>query len=232
MRKLQLYMFSGMRRLLLDRHNFYVEQVSARVLSQFPDIEAEANAFGDKEFDRLMRAPAREDIDAGALAEFAEEQAQQHYMLLRDLKEQMFLGALAGMYHQWEKDMRDFIERELAHDIKNPEKYAWSKGSISEILKAFGWDTDTEPFFKKIDACRIIVNVYKHGKGPSLTTLAQLHPEYLRDPLASLGRKPAFLADMLDYEWLTVSPQQFDELANAFRRFWNEFPERLFLEAP
>jgi hypothetical protein len=40
----QLYMWSGKRRRIIDRHNFYVEQVRTKVLAQFRNIEAEAEA--------------------------------------------------------------------------------------------------------------------------------------------------------------------------------------------
>jgi hypothetical protein len=75
----------------------------------------------------------------------------------------------------------------------------------------------------------LVVNVYKHGKGRSLSDLANLHPEYVKNPYAEGRHKFAFAENLLKYEWLTVSADQFDEFATALRSFWQEFPERLFL---
>jgi hypothetical protein len=129
----QLYMYYRIREHILERHNFYVEQVQARILSQFPDIEGEAEEYANSEYGRLAAAPAREDIDLSDLAEYAHERAIEHYGLLSDLKKQTLLSSIAGMYHQWDKELRDFVERELTHDVQDPEKHAW-QGNMFELL--------------------------------------------------------------------------------------------------
>jgi hypothetical protein len=95
-------MYYRIREHILERHNFYVEQVQARILSQFPDIEGEAEEYANSEYGRLAAAPAREDIDLSDLAEYAHERAIEHYGLLSDLKKQTLLSSIAGMYHQWD----------------------------------------------------------------------------------------------------------------------------------
>jgi hypothetical protein len=80
----QLYMWSGTRRRIIDRHNFYVEQVRTKVLAQFRNIEAEAEAYVDNQYNELASLPAREDIDMSELAEFANDRGQEFYGLLHD----------------------------------------------------------------------------------------------------------------------------------------------------
>jgi hypothetical protein len=223
-------MWIGMRQVLLERHDFYVEQVKAKVLSQFRDIESEAERYGNAEYDRLGELPGDEDSDMAEIAEEAMGRAQNFYGLLSDLKKQMILAALGGMYHQWEKDLREFIERELRHNY-TPEtvaKVAWGANiaDVFKVLSDFGWNYSACHFFSRIDACRLIVNVYKHGKGQSLEELARRYPEYLNVPLAFEGERRA---DFLNHEWLSVSEAQFDDIAAALRSFWEVFPERLFL---
>jgi len=46
-------MWSGTRRRIIGRHDFYVEQVRARVLAQFRNIEAEAERYAESGHDRL-----------------------------------------------------------------------------------------------------------------------------------------------------------------------------------
>jgi hypothetical protein len=222
-------MFHRIREHILERHNFYVEQVQRRILSQFPDIESEAEEYANNEYQRLASAPAREDVDLSDIAEYAHDRATEHYELLSDLKKQTLLGAIAGVYHQWDKELRDFVERELTHDVQDPEKHAWHD-NMFELLTHFGWDVRSRPFFPKIDACRLVVNVYKHGNGPSLTQLGQRYPKYLRDPFAKPDEEASLRDDFLHHEWLEVSATDLNDFAAGFRSFWEEFPERLFLD--
>ena len=174
--------------------------------------------------------PGDENSDMSVVAEVAREQGIERYGLLHDLKKQVMLAALAGMYHQWDKELRDFVERELQHGVKPKEvrKIAWSENisDVFDVLKDFGWDPRKLAVFPLIDACRLVVNVYKHGKGRSLEDLAEKHPEFLNQPLRGLVRADA---SWLDHEWLEVSEAQFRRIADAIEKFWVQFPERLFL---
>jgi hypothetical protein len=232
--RLQLYMWHGNRRRYLERHDFYVEQIKERVFSQFRDIEEQAKAYGGAAYESLCSMPGDENTDLADLAESAHDQSVDFYMMLGDLKKQVLLGALAGLYHQWDKDLRDFLEHELRHDLtaEFAVKESWlpNIGEIFDTLKEFGWDCTTVPFYEKIDGCRLIVNAYKHGKGKSLNDLAARFPEYLPNPIQETS--PLFTGnEFLDPEWLDISETQFDELAAALRQFWEAFPERSYLES-
>jgi hypothetical protein len=231
--KLQLYMPGDRRAHFQQRHGFYCEQVKTRIFSQFENIGAEADAHMEKEYDRLGSICSPDEDGACAAAEMAESSAGSLYSLLLDLKKQTILGALAGMYHQWEKDLRHFIERELSHDIEHAEarKIAWKSkvDDVFEILTDFGWNCRKQSFFSRIEACRLVVNVYKHGKGPSLDRLADSFPEYLE----GLDKDDIFYSkEFLDYEWLSVTAEQFNDMAEAISSFWKDFPGRLFYTLP
>jgi len=111
------------------------------------------------------------------------------YNLLSDLRKQMMLAALAGLYHQWGKDLREFIGHELVHDPGREvaAKLAWTSGiaTVLQMLEKFGWACRAQQFFAPIDACRLVVNVYKHGKGQSLDELITRYPRYLKQPFRS-----------------------------------------------
>jgi hypothetical protein len=219
-------MASIMKPHIVEKHDFYVTQIKERVIAQFKDLEGDTDRYAEMEYRRLIGIAGDDNMDMADLAEMAHELAASHYELLSDLKEQVMLGALAGLYHQWEKELRDFIERELTTDslAEQATKRAWSVSimDIFRLLTDFDWDVLSEPFFPKIDACRLVVNVYKHGKGPSLNELRSKYPDYLHPRLS----KPP--SDYVDYQWLAISEQNFDEIARALRSFWIEFPERLY----
>ncbi len=221
----QLYMWSETRAHILKRHDFYVSQVKARVLSNFVDIEGEATRFAEMEYERLCSIRG-EDDDQGEALDRAESLCEQ----LHDLRKQMILGALAGCFHQWDKALREFLERELACTVekKIARQYAWDCDAF-DLLKKFGWDCRADVFFPQIDACRLIVNVYKHGKGSSLERLAASYPVYVNAPKPRLGLRVSVVPKFLDHEWMEITEVQFDEMAHALRQFWECFPERLYM---
>jgi hypothetical protein len=224
----QLYMWSETRAHILKRHDFYVGQIKARVLSNFVDIEGEARRFAEAEYERLGSIRGEDGDQSEAL-----DRAQSLGEQLDDLRKQMLLGALAGCFHQWDKELREFLERELACTVKKEvaRRYAWDQKpeTVFDLLKEFGWDCRAGVFFPQIDACRLIVNVYKHGKGPSLERLAACYPVYVDVPKSRLGLRNSLVPKFLDHEWMEITDIQFDEIAYALRQFWECFPERLYI---
>ena len=129
----QIYMSSGVRQLFLARHDFYMEQVKARVLRNFDNMEKDADQVADEIYDRLG-SEYSEDGDMAAAAETAHEHGLEFYMLLSNMETQTSLGAMASLYHQWDKDFRDFMERELSH--------AYEQSDINKLfdtVEEFGW---------------------------------------------------------------------------------------------
>ena len=224
--KPQIYMWSETRKRILQRHDFYFAQTKARVLANFADIESDADDFVRMEYDRLGATGSEEPN-----SEWANERSQEFWALLNDLRKQIFLGALAGCFHQWEKDLRDFLERELLRDFEQEgvKGEVWSKNFADayDVLKQYGWDCSAGKFFARLEAGRLIVNVYKHGKGVSLDKLAKHHPEYL--PRPSDSALSLRFNNAPDHKQVEVTEAQFDDIASAIRSFWEAFPERLFL---
>ena len=114
---LQLSLLEGQRQLILEKHDFYLDQFNARVLSQLRDIGGEADRLTNAEYERLGALPGDGSKSLEEIAEEAMERGQTLYGLLSVLRKQMLLGALAGLYHQWDKELREFIEREIRCDI-------------------------------------------------------------------------------------------------------------------
>ena len=225
----QIYMWSGAREIFLARHDFYIEQVRVRVLNNFDNMEEEADRVAQEVYDRIGSTYSDGDVDMSVAADTAMEHGLGFYLLLSEMKSQTMLGAVASLYHQWDKTLRGFMERELSHTYDRDEvtKCIWPSNieELFNLLEEFGWPLRQAQWYPPIKACHLIVNVYKHGKGRSLDELAQNYPQYLKGLFentteTSLPRPP-------DHEDLEVTDEEFDHIAAALRQFWVEFPERL-----
>ena len=219
--------------MLLARHDFYMEQVKVRVLGNFGNMEKEADRVAEEVYRRIESKCSDGDEDMAAAAETALEHGEGFYLLLSDMKTQTTFGALASLYHQWEKDFRGFMERELSdvHHRDNIKKFIWrwNTRELFEILEKFGWSVRQAQWYPLLNACRLIVNVYKHGKGLALDELSQDYPQYLKKPF-DVTVEEAFPISP-DHEDLLLTEEEFEQIAGALRQFWVDFPERLFLTA-
>ena len=219
------------RDIFLKEHDFYVEQAKSRIFNSFKseDIEKDVRK-ATEDFYRQERLEGcyGEDVDEESIAENAIEHGIDFGITLHEMKFQVILAMLASMYHQWEKKLRDFMERELkaGYNDDELEKIFWKSNidCLYDELERLGWYIRKEVWFPKIDACRLIVNVYKHGKGPALVKLKEKHPEYLK----GIFKVDKFFGErdemLLSYEDLSITIEGFNEIADAFRQFWIDFP--------
>jgi len=221
-------MWGPFRESLIKSHSFYVEQARKRLLSQFEDIEADANRAAEE---WLLQSGQRFDPDRhdpGDFYEAANDVGIEFYGLLSDLREVTRLSVVAGMFHAWDKGLRDWLVREIQHWHRgsNVSHKVWSAdfGQLTELLESFGWNVRGADYYQKLDACRLVVNVYKHGKGKSLDELRNGFPEYLDDPLEGIGAALS-ITDYRDHTNLKVSDAQLQEFSDAIVAFWRDVPE-------
>lgn len=221
-------MWKPFRQSLIKEHSFYVEQARKRLLSQFSDIEAEADRAAEEWLAQHSQKFNPEYDDAGDFYEWANDVQIEFYGLLEEMREQTRLSVVAGMFHTWDKKLRDWLVREIHHWHRgnNATAKLWSADftQIVELLEGFGWNIRTSNYFPTLDACRLVVNVYKHGDGKSLDALRDHFPEYLDDPFKGMG---CLFSDtkLRDHTHLKVSDDQFQAFSDAILEFWRNVPE-------
>lgn len=146
------------------------------------------------------------------------------------MREQTRLSVVAGMFHEWDKQLRDWLVREIQHWHRgdNTTLKVWSAdfGQIVDFLESFGWNLRTADYFRTLDACRLVVNVYKHGEGKSLDDLRNSFPEYLDDPFKDFGGTLSNTR-YRDHTHLKVSDDQFQAFSDAILAFWRDVPENV-----
>ena len=223
-------MWGPFRQSLIKGHLFYVEQARKRLLSQFDGIEADADRAAEEWLEQSGQHFDPDRHDPGDFYERANDVGIEFYELLSDMREQTRLSVVAGMFHEWDKQLRDWLAREIQHWHRgdNATLKVWSAdfGQIADLLETFGWKLRTTDYFRVLDACRLVVNVYKHGEGKSLDDLRNSFPEYLDDPFKDFG---GTLSDTRyrDHTHLKVNDDQFQAFSDAILAFWRDVPENV-----
>ncbi|ELY4112147.1 hypothetical protein SMY46_003879 [Cronobacter turicensis] len=214
---------------VLEPHEFYVTQARERLLSRFSDIAQEADEAERLYLERAGKNfdPERDD-DAGVY-ERAYDAGIAQWIALKQMHNTITLALTAGMFHLFDKTLREKVVWEFSHwtdrEIMGP--LIWDLGfpRLIQLLEWAGIDIKSKTFFSKLDRCRMVVNVYKHGDGDAHRDLSRHCPEYYPEHLSS-DRTESFNTH---YEFLTVSESQFGEFADAIADFWRNLPEYTML---
>ena|SRR5437868_494555 len=222
-------MWGPFRQSLIKGHLFYVEQARKRLLSQFDDISADADRAAEEWLEQNSHRFDPDRHDPVYFDEAAYDHSIEFYRLLSDMREQTRLSVVAGMFHEWDKQLRHWLVTQIGHwhNGGNATSKVWAAdfGQIADLLECFGWNVRSADYFRALDACRLVVNVYKHGEGKSLDELRNRFPQYLDDPFKGTG---AFSdTKYRDHSHLRVSDDQFQVFSNAILAFWRDVPENV-----
>lgn len=216
---------------VIEQHRFYVEQGVNKLLSQFNNIEKEAEEAAERWLDQRSEYFDPDRDDPGSIEEDAFHEGVEYFLLLSELRDQTRLGIVAGMYHAWDKELRRWLMTEIEHWHRGPNvtEAVWKATfeDIVDLLVSCGLAKPDAGCLLKLSACRYVVNVYKHGEGNSLDKLKAGHSEYLSVQSAD--------GSDLDVRWidhtnLLVTDQQLGEFSDAVVEFWRMIPNRVSSE--
>lgn len=227
------YMWEGHRQSLMAEHRFYVEQARKRLLSQFTDIEFEADQAAETYLGKMTDYFDPDRHEPSDFYEAAHDAGFELYRLLSDMHERTRLSVTAGMYQEWDKQLRDWLTKEIRHwHVGNHLLDAVWKANfegIMALLSALGWSVTQATYYPKLDALHLVVNVFKHGKGNSLTSLKERCPDYFENLFADLN---VGSVGFLDHTNLKITDGQIDDFSEAILAFWQDVPERIFDDCP
>lgn len=225
-------MWEPYRQDLMAEHRFYVEQARKRLLSQFENIETEADKAAEEHLDKMSIHFNPDKHDPSDFYEAAHDKGIEFYQLLSDMHENTRLSVIAGMFHQWDKKLRDWIVCEMHHwhHGENAKGSIWKADvlAIMDFLVAFGFNVKDLPCYERLDAMRLVVNVFKHGNGRSLDELKESFPEFISDSLGGIGDHKLSL-HYLDHTNMKVSDVQLEQFSEAILDFWKDVPKEIFL---
>lgn len=221
-------MWEPWRESVIEQHSFYVNQGKTKLLSQFNNMEQEADEAAERWLERRSEHFDPERDDPGSFEEDAYHEGIEYYRLLSELRDQTRLSIVAGMYHAWDKELRRWLLKEIEHWHSGPNisEMVWKAtfDDIVELLVSSKLAKRSAGHLHMLSACRYVVNVYKHGGGPSLKKIKVDHPEYLRPHFIN-GSAPD--ESWKDHTHLLVTDKQLDEFSNSILEFWRMIPSRV-----
>lgn len=226
-------MHSGFRAQLIEKHEFYVSHAKTRLLEQFTDeaISQEADRASDESWKKRGRNFDPDRHDLSDFAEAAYDDGIWRYQLLNEMRDNVRLSIIAGFFHGWEKNLRQWLVDEIRHwhQGEGTRERIWKANLLDlfALLESFSWNVRSSEYFADLDSCRLVVNVFKHGDGTSLSELAEYYPRFLRHPLASMRGEISQMWFKPRHEHLTVSDQDLEAFSRAVIRFWSEVPENV-----
>lgn len=223
------HMWGRFRQSLIDGHNFYLEQAQKRLLSQFNNIEDEAEKYAEEWLEKVGSHFDPDRHDPSDFYEQAHEESIAFYQMLDDLRNRTRLSVVAGLFHEWDKQVRDWITREINHWHSGEEanKALWSANfnDIVDLFEGLGWKIKSQSFYASLDRYRLVVNAYKHGNGTALQTIRDQHPDFI----SSMMRESLFIKSA-DYTDLLIEDKHIAEFSDAIIQFWKCVPEYIFNE--
>lgn len=219
------YMPEFMRRSIINAHIFYIEQAKKLLLKQFDELENQEKQRQVMD-EWLLENQYRFNPDYHDGSEFYEEAFEQ-LQALYELGGQVRLSIVAGMYHEWEKQIKKWLTAEIKHwhTGENVPQAIWKAnfGKIMEVLEQLGWDVKAEAYYSKLHECRLVTNVYKHGDGRAFGHLKNDYPEYF-----PLNSNNYYFSNYTDFADLTVNNTQLDAFSSAIVSFWENIPENIY----
>lgn len=221
---------------LIAKHLFYVAQAKTRLLGQFyeDDIRAEADSHGERFLAQNQDRYNPEIHDGSEFFSTAGEVRDERYQLLAEMRVNTRLSIIAGFFHIWEKSLREWLSNQVKlypwRTGERTRSAIWRRnlcqkdGGLFDLLDSFGWSFKSKHYFPELDACRLVVNVYKHGNGDSLDTLAASYPKFLKHPL---GEPLEWLGERWSHENLQITDHDLDMFSSSIEAFWRDVPENV-----
>lgn len=211
----------------LGLHRAFVQGVNDKLFPAFENIEAEADKFTEQEYERLGSMPSwGEGPGMDEIAETAEDRGIERYQDLVFVQVQLHALAVAGLYHLWERSLKDFLIRTLGWegltDDGRREVQNFRFAKLIDTLTEVGFAVREQSFFDQIEIASLVANACKHGEGPSFERLVEKAPELLRGP-----HKIELPFGIPQPDDLWIDAETFSKLDSAFTNFWKTMPEYL-----
>lgn len=221
----------------------FIEAVEKRLLPTFDNIEAEATAVANDEWERFMTATVGPDdcVDPGDFADQAQDAGIEYCESLANVKQSLLNLSAVTLHHMFEQQMLFFYRKEVldlraakrleALVKKNLQKAKerLEVGTVMKCLKGGGINLHTLNAWVPLNELRLVANTIKHADGISSEQLRAKRPELFIHP--RLRDRPDFMKGHLPLyqpaagEDLYLTLDDLKVYGEAVQQFWREFGE-------
>jgi hypothetical protein len=223
----KLYFCQYNRRYALGMVGAYSAGLSKRVLPAFNEIEAEADAAVEMYFNERINEPVEYDDPDDFNWEYHEERvyeaakghAESVYLDLEFVRRQITGLAVAGLYHLWERLLKEFLVREGLREKRWTHRAKFKQ--LITLLSDNGWDVLAQDFYRDLERLRLVANTVKHSDGDCCGELLVAAPELFFDWGVPL------LNERRGADDLRLDVGHFEQFTQGVRAFFEQFPERL-----
>jgi len=185
-----------------------------RLATAFSTIEQEADEIEAEYENKMMDSPSEDEEDSGDYVREATDAWLRAYLPLDLAKQEHFNLAAVGLYHLWERPVRELflwtVGKRLPKTVNILEHLNFNE--LASLLKEFGFDFESRPYFGEIEDLGLLSHVHKHGSGPSLKLLLKRRPNLFEEDIIGSPRP----------DHLVVSLDQLRDFAKALTDFWDD----------
>jgi hypothetical protein len=185
----------------------------------------EADAASEAYFDSRVNQVASEEaywVDEEAVAEYAQEYGLSVYTDLEFVRQQVTGLAIAGLYHLWERLVKEFLETSFRAVDPPVTPQTVRRADFNVVVgwlrERFGWDIEAEGFFADLHQLHLVANVVKHGDGDACKALLDKAPELFRDIIHLWGN------DLRGADDLRLDREHFVKFTGSVLQFIECFP--------
>ena len=211
----------------------FMDSIANRVLPTFTQIESEAEAVAEREWERLCGLPASEYSDMGDLAERAQEAGIDYYQSLEAVRQSLINITATAMYHMFEQQILFFHRKQLLQPTEKDSNRSVSLEEFKSRLTSKGICIEKLSIWPKVNELRVVANVVKHAEGASARELRSLrpdlfdHPAIRKHPLFKFrrDRPPVYLP--LAGEDIYITIDDLHVYGSALISFWEEFAKAI-----
>jgi hypothetical protein len=213
----------------------YARNFTNRLLPIFADIEKQATKTSAEFFDRATAVLSHNDAyyDPMDLAEQEQEHELEIFTDLQFVQQQLIGLASAGLYHLWERMLKQFLNKEFRKwqppPVPSKKLFASDFTYLNKVLSAFGFKMNGQSFYDDLYDLRLVTNVVKHGDGKSCEEL------YNRTPRLFVGMGLRSFELLSTAGELLLSAEEFERFEEGVKAFWYALPAELvyyFLPKP
>lgn len=170
-----LWVANTIPKLYLPPVEAYRTAALTKILPVFDDLEQQADAAAEAEFERLCAQPAGPDYDGdlGDLAEQATEHGNEYGETMFAIRQSVLNLLAAGLYHLFEQQQKSLFHQTVAARTRTD--YSWS--ALNDSLAVSGVDRERLPGAASLEELKLTANTIKHGAGPAAAALAATRPD-------------------------------------------------------